>query len=67
VRVREEVTARMPTPNETRGLAIPDGVPVLDVLHTGIDTEGRAFAVSLVQPAEAPQSRPIIRLRRKNG
>ena len=46
MRVREEVTARMPTPDETRGLAIPDGVPVLDVLHTGIDAEGRAFEVT---------------------
>jgi GntR family transcriptional regulator len=46
MRVREEVTARMPTPDETRGLAIPDGVPVLDVVHTGIDAEGRAFEVT---------------------
>ncbi|NMI00862.1 GntR family transcriptional regulator [Pseudonocardia acidicola] len=44
--VREEVTARMPTPEETRGLAVPDGVPVLDVLHTGIDQDGRAFEVT---------------------
>lgn len=46
VRVREEVTARMPTPEETHGLAIPDGVPVLDVLHTGIDAEGQPFEVT---------------------
>lgn len=43
---REEVTARMPTPEETDGLQIPDGVPVLDVLHTGIDQEGTPFEVT---------------------
>ena len=46
MRVREEVTARMPTPDETAGLAIPDGVPVLDVLHTGIDAAGQPFEVT---------------------
>lgn len=46
MRVREEVTARMPTPDETQGLAIPDGVPVLDVLHTGIDADGHPFEVT---------------------
>ena len=46
MRVREEVTARMPTPDEVTGLAIPDGVPVLDVLHTGIDAEGQPFEVT---------------------
>jgi GntR family transcriptional regulator len=46
MRVREEVTARMPTPDEAQGLAIPDGVPVLDVLHTGIDQQDRAFEVT---------------------
>ena len=28
------------------GLAIPDGVPVIDVLHTGIDHENRPFEVT---------------------
>jgi GntR family transcriptional regulator len=46
MRVREEVTARMPTPDEVCGLAIPDGVPVLDVLHTGMDEQGRPFEVT---------------------
>jgi len=45
-RIREEVSARMPTPEETHGLRIPDGVPVLDVLHTGIDQNGHAFEVT---------------------
>jgi GntR family transcriptional regulator len=43
---REEVTARMPTPEEADGLRIPDGVPVLEVLHTGIDQGGRPFEVT---------------------
>jgi len=45
-RTREEVTARMPTPEERQGLGIPDGVPVLDVLHTGIDQDGQPFEVT---------------------
>lgn len=43
---REEVTARMPTPNEVDGLQIPDGVPVLEVLHTGIDEDRQPFEVT---------------------
>ncbi|WP_433301042.1 GntR family transcriptional regulator [Actinoplanes sp. CA-030573] len=45
-RIREEISARMPTPEEVSGLAIPDGVPVLDVLHTGIDDQGKPFEVT---------------------
>ena len=45
-RIREEVSARMPTPEEAHGLAIPDGVPVLVVLHTSIDQNGQAFEVT---------------------
>ncbi|MCG7320813.1 GntR family transcriptional regulator [Arsenicicoccus bolidensis] len=45
--IREEVTARMPTPSEVAGLAIPDGVPVLDVTHTGYDEHGRPFEVTV--------------------
>jgi GntR family transcriptional regulator len=43
---REEVTARMPTPDEASGLQIPDGVPVLVVLHTGLDQDRRPFEVT---------------------
>jgi GntR family transcriptional regulator len=46
VRIREEVTARMPTPEELRGLAIPPGVPVLEVMHTSLDGERRPFEVT---------------------
>ena len=42
-RVREEITARMPRPEEVVILAVPPGVPVIELLHTGIDQHGRAF------------------------
>lgn len=45
-RTREEVTSRMPTPEEADGLQVPDGVPVLVVLHTGIDQDRRPFEVT---------------------
>lgn len=45
-RIREEISSRMPTPAEVDGLQIPDGVPVLVVLHTGIDPNGTAFEVT---------------------
>ena len=43
---REEVIARMPTPEEARGLMLPEGVPVLVVLHTGLDQDRRPFEVT---------------------
>jgi GntR family transcriptional regulator len=43
---REEITARMPTPEEVRGLMLPDGVPVLVVLHTGLDQDHYPFEVT---------------------
>ncbi|NKY50979.1 UTRA domain-containing protein [Nocardia vermiculata] len=36
----------MPLPEESSGLDIPDGVPVIDVLHTGIDQHGHPFEVT---------------------
>ncbi|HEY0696203.1 MAG TPA: GntR family transcriptional regulator [Micromonospora sp.] len=45
-RIREEVSSRMPTPEEVKGLAMPPGVPVIEVLHTSIDNEGRPFEVT---------------------
>lgn len=45
-RSREEITARMPSQEEVQGLKLPDGVPVIDVLHTGIDPDGVAFEVT---------------------
>lgn len=43
---REEVTARMPKPDEVIGLSLPDGVPVLVVRHTGLDQHRKAFEVT---------------------
>lgn len=43
---RDEVTARMPTHEEARFLRMPAGVPVLDVLHTSYDQNGRPFEVT---------------------
>jgi GntR family transcriptional regulator len=43
---REEITARMPRPDEVRTLAIPPGVPVIEVMHTGIDQDGNPFEVT---------------------
>ncbi|WBB81282.1 GntR family transcriptional regulator [Micromonospora sp. WMMD882] len=45
-RIREEISARMPTPEEAKGLSIPPGVPVIEVLHTGIDDKMQAFEVT---------------------
>ena len=45
-RVREEITSRMPTPDEARLLHIPEGVPILHVVHTSIDQQGTPFEVT---------------------
>ncbi|WP_327314815.1 GntR family transcriptional regulator [Streptomyces sp. NBC_01235] len=45
-RVRDEITARMPTPAEAAVLDLPSGVPVIEVLHTSLDQEGEPFEVS---------------------
>lgn len=43
---REVAAARMPTPEEPAGLMLPDSVPVLVVLHTGLDEDGPPFEVA---------------------
>ncbi|MZD07753.1 UTRA domain-containing protein [Streptomyces sp. SID5785] len=45
-RVRDEISARMPTPEEAAVLDLLPGVPVLEVLHTSLDQEGVPFEVS---------------------
>lgn len=45
-RVRDEISARMPTPEEAATLRLLPGVPVLEVLHTSLDQELRPFEVS---------------------
>jgi GntR family transcriptional regulator len=42
---REEVGARMPTPDERRALQLSPGVPVITLLRTAYDTQGRAVEV----------------------
>lgn len=41
----EEVSARMPTPEEARALNLPPGVPVFRLVRTAYDTDGRAVEV----------------------
>lgn len=44
-RFTEEVSARMPTPDEGRLLALPPGVPVFRLVRTAYDMDGRAVEV----------------------
>lgn len=41
----DEITGRMPTPDETRLLRLPPGVPVFRILRTVYDTEGQPVEV----------------------
>jgi GntR family transcriptional regulator len=45
-RVRDEISARMPTPDEASVLDLLPGVPVLEVLHTSLDQNGEPFEVT---------------------
>jgi GntR family transcriptional regulator len=45
-RVEEQVTARMPVPEETEALALTAGVPVIDLRHTSYDEGGAAIEVT---------------------
>jgi len=44
-RFTEEVSARMPTPEEARALNLSPGVPVFRLVRTAYDTDGRAVEV----------------------
>jgi GntR family transcriptional regulator len=44
-RFTEEVSARMPTPDEARALALPPGVPVFRLIRTAYDTDDRPVEV----------------------
>jgi GntR family transcriptional regulator len=46
VRIREQVFARLPTAEESAGLKIPAGVPVLEILHTSYDEHDHPFEVT---------------------
>ena len=55
-RFTEDVTARMPTPEETRLLNLPPGVPVFRLVRTAYDMDGRAVEVcDTVMAADAYQ------------
>jgi GntR family transcriptional regulator len=45
-RLREEVSTRMPRPEETRLLRLRPGVPVLDVWHTSLDQDGQPYELT---------------------
>ena len=45
-RIREEVSTRMPRPDETAALQLLPGVPVLDVWHTSIDQDGEPYELT---------------------
>jgi GntR family transcriptional regulator len=42
-RLQEEISVRMPRPEESRYLQLGPGVPVIDVLHTSIDQDGQVL------------------------
>jgi len=44
-RFTEDIAARMPTAEEARALQLPAGVPVIHLVRTAYDTEGRAVEV----------------------
>ncbi len=41
----EDVTSRMPLPEESKALLLSGGVPVLQLIRTAYDTEGTAVEV----------------------
>jgi GntR family transcriptional regulator len=45
-RMTDEVTSRMPTPDEARRLRIQSGVPVIDLLHTSLDQNLEPYEVT---------------------
>ncbi|WP_406399809.1 UTRA domain-containing protein [Streptomyces sp. NBC_00879] len=45
-RISDEVTARMPTPDEVGYLNLSPGVPVIEVMHTSIDQDGEPYEVT---------------------
>jgi len=45
-RIKEEVSARMPRPEESRRLRLRPGVPVLDVWHASIDQDGETYELT---------------------
>jgi GntR family transcriptional regulator len=44
--MQEDVSARMPLPDEAAALRLGRGVPVLELIHTSFDQDGQAFEVT---------------------
>jgi len=44
--IREEISSRMPSPEEVESLHIPIGTPVIEVIHTSLDQEREPFEVT---------------------
>jgi GntR family transcriptional regulator len=44
--IREEISARMPTPDEAGALQMPPGIPVIEIFHTSMDDWKRPFEVT---------------------
>jgi GntR family transcriptional regulator len=60
----DDITGRMPTPDEARELRLPPGVPVFRVLRTVYDTEGRPLEVQdSVAAADRHQFRYEVEMR----
>lgn len=45
-RSRDEISTRMPQREEIRHLELPPGTPVLDILHTGFDSDAQPLEVT---------------------
>jgi GntR family transcriptional regulator len=45
-RLQDDISSRMPTPDERDRLQLPPGVPVIDVLHTSIDQDGEPYELT---------------------
>jgi GntR family transcriptional regulator len=45
-RSNDDVSARMPTPEEVDYLRLQHGVPVIEVLHSSVDQDGKVYAVT---------------------
>ncbi len=48
-RIREDISTRMPHPDETQLLHLRPGVPVIYVWHTSIDEDGQPYGADPVR------------------
>ena len=62
-RSTDDITGRMPTPDEARELGLPPSVPVFRVLRTVYDTEGRPLEVQDSLAADRHQFRYEVEMR----